>query len=230
MSDELKRTLADVIARLAHDVKNPLAVIVSNLRFIESQLHDTDMREAADESIVSAERLSRMLEDVTDLHRLGTEEFQAEHREGTLDEIEQHVRNALRHQLGSRTLSFSMGDGRYVGDIRLIGRIIVNIVEHGLRRTPSRGSVVVVGKIGEAGLEIEVDDGGTPFSPDRTPSILADEFPKAQPPMKGYRSDQGLGLFFAGRAAVALGATVTVGERQSEKQGVRFQLLFPERA
>ena len=223
--DRLAHALGETIGRLAHDLKNPLAVVLSNLRFIEGQLADLDLREAAMESAISAERIARMIDDVAALEPLARGSYSTEQSSRPLDSIKAALDQAILPQLGSRQLLIDLPAGRVVTDFSLLERIAIAVLEHGLRRTTSRGTLRVAGECNERGFVLRFTDEGAPFSAGRTPSFLALQLPEVEPPLDGCRSDQGLGLFFAGAAARFLGARCSIVPL-APGPGMVFELVF----
>ena len=223
---ELSAVLGTVVARLAHDVKNPLAVILSNLRFLQMSIEDADDREAIEESLLSATRLDRMLDDAVDIQRLAAEAPLAAATPFALQELEQPLRERVELQAGRRTLELTLPQRKLRVDRALLQRVLINLLEHGFRNTPSGGTVTLRGEPGEAGLTLQVLDQGPGFSPGATPSFLDSELRVKQPPCEGHRSDQGLGLHFAGVAARAMGAQTDVRPRDDGARGLCFELVF----
>jgi signal transduction histidine kinase len=221
MSDQLRRSLAALLGRVAHDLKNPLSVIVANLRFLEA-VGDEDQREAAQESSHAAERLTRMIDDLAQIERLRSGERQPVIDPIALTKLAEQLRLLLEPQLGSRKLEIALPDATFATDPEILSRVLLNLLEHGLRQTPARGLVRLEGCLRADELTLEVRDGGLPFDPARTPSFLGDELPGVAEPPPGHRSDQGLALFVAGTAARALGAELSM--LLADGGGARFEI------
>lgn len=222
---ELDDAIALVVGRLAHDLKNPLAVILSNLRYLRMSIKDLDDIEAIQESLVSADRIDRILDDVVDLNRLrraapgGTVS-------ASIKELEPLLRDKLEIQIGRRTFDVQLAEVALRTDHGLLRRILLNLLEHAFRNTPSTGTVLLRAEVLDGELVMEVLDGGAPFAPDCSPSFLSDGLTTRAAQPSGCRSDQGLGPHFAGVAARALGARTDVHARDDDT-GVIFRLIFP---
>jgi signal transduction histidine kinase len=219
----LDQALGRLVSRLTHDVRSPLAAVVANLRFLEGSDLDTEEREAVVESLASAKRITAMLDDVVRLEQLKKPLDSAPAFETVaLADLGQEVRDAARFQLGRRQLDISLPDASLCTDRQLLLRVLVNLVEHALRHTPPRGTVRLQGESGRT-LTLSVEDEGLPFDDEMAPSFMADDMPLRQAPRDGFRSDQGIELYFAGTAARALGARTSVAPR-ADGSGVRFEL------
>ncbi len=221
----IEAALASVLGRLAHDLKNPLAVIIANLHFLET-VGNTDQREAASESSNAADRLNHMINDLAQLEvwRSGSRRPLLE--KVRLSDIGADIQPQIEPQLGSRQLSLSLSSDRVMTNRQLLGRVLFNLIEHGVRQTPARGTVSVDSTLLEGdGFDLRIRDHGPPFAVGYRPSILCETLPERAEPPSGYRSDQGLALFFAGVAARALGAELDVNN--VDEGGVLFLLHFP---
>jgi K+-sensing histidine kinase KdpD len=225
--NELQQTMMLVVSRLVHDLKNPLAVVLSNMRFLEVVIDEGDQHEALRESVVSADRLDRMLDDSMDLVRLmAGGVLRSARKEVVLAEMGAEIAEKLELLVGNRTLEVVLPETRVKTEASLLSRILINILEHALRQTPSRGVVRLEADTSDGETILRVVDGGAPFDPDATPSFLEDKLPVKQAPPEGCRSDQGLRLFFAGKAARSFGARTELNRRKGEK-GVVFVLRLP---
>ena len=216
-----------LLSRLVHDLKNPLAAALSNLGFLEPRMSGTDNREALEESLVALGRLDRMLDDAVDLGRIRAGTLSVLRAPVALADLADDLAQDLALLSWRRTLSFEPGQARLLTDGRLLRRVLIDLLEHALRQTPSRGTVRMVGALEEQGFVLRVIDGGASFAPEVQPSFLDDQLPLMEPPSAGHRSDQGLGLHFAGVMARALGARTAVLAREDGERGVVFELVFP---
>ena len=223
----LQQTLGLLVARLAHDLKNPLAAVLSNLSFLQGSDRDADEREALDESLFAAARLDRMLDDVVALTRIRAGELEPAPSSVDLAALANDLAGRLALLRGNRVLQIDVVEARLLTDEALLRRVLINLLEHCLRHTPSKGAVLLRSGRDGAGLVLRVVDGGSPFFPGVRPSFLEDELPLRQAPPAGYRSDQGLGLHVAGVTARALGVRTGVAARADGERGVVFELCFP---
>lgn len=224
----LEQAVSQLVARLAHDLKNPMAVVLSNLHYLQEEIKDTALLEAVEESLHAAERTTRMIDDVVDLTRLHTGRLPVTLAEVRLAEVEPELRSAVERMVGRRSLSIALPEATVLTDRALLARALINLLEHALRNSPSGSQVRLEGEA-EQGVRLRLVDSGALFAPTAVPSILGDEMPSADPPPSGYRSDQGLGLYFAGSVIRALGGTVQLRERSDGVRGVVFELQLVKR-
>jgi K+-sensing histidine kinase KdpD len=229
MSD-LSRALALVVGRLAHDLKNPLAAVLSNLRYLASQHDEGDLRDAATESVVATERVVRILNDIVCLEDLRAQRYAMELQELDLAHLIVAAVDVVRPGWPGRSLRINC-DARVpvATDEGLFRRGLINLLDHCLSRSAPASEVVIRCLVdGEERAQLFVLDQGPPFAPGRLVSFLADELPVEELPADGaYRSDCGLGLHVAGQAFRALGATIDVrGRDDGQGPGVCFALAL----
>lgn len=225
----LNQLLDRVVGRLAHDLRNPLAVVVSNLRYLADQLDDPDLSEAAAESVIASDRLTGMIEDAASLEMLRSGRLRPTFADVRLPELRAEVDRLIAPMLGSRKLCWEIGPCVVSLDGRLLQRILIALVDHAVRRSPPGATISVSMCCQVGGLELQVSDQGPPFAPGHVPSIQSEEVPaEPSPTSASFRNDEGLSLYFAGVAARALGATVSMRERD-DPPGAVFLLSFPAR-
>lgn len=221
-----EQSLGAWVGRLAHDLRNPLAALLFNLRFLrETTSVGGETREAVNESLIAAERLERMIADAQDLCELQADRLRAASAPVRLSELEPDLRARLAFVGTPGALEVRLPDIEVRTDRGLLLRALTNLGEHALRQTPAGTPVIVDAERGR-GVTLRVSDGGPPFG--ERPSFLDEELSPKRVPAAGQRSDQGLGLHLAGRLARALGATTDVQPRPG--CGQVFSLFFPEEA
>lgn len=217
-----------VVGRLAHDLNNPLSVVMSNLRFLEGSLADAELKQAAEESAVSAERLAYMIDAAAALAPLRGGRFQLEVTDIDICQIRDNIARSVQARLGSRRLEWQVDAARALTDGKLLQRVLQALIDHCIGRCPPGETIRVEVSESDQGLTFRVSDGGPAFAPGYTPSFLADTIALPRPAQGGFRSDEGLGLYFAGLAARALGAQLAVrAPDETAGPGVVFEITLP---
>ncbi len=221
---DLEQSLSIIVNKLAHDLKNPLSVVLSNLRFLEMTCHGSDEKEAVKESILSAERLHRMIENIAELPRI-KQRSQLKKSHFLLSEMTSEIESKILPFEQFRKLDISLPAIQFKTDPQVLQQILVNLLEHCIKSTPKHGSVKLGSEVKED-LLLYVEDQGPLFDPQSIPSFLSETLPVMSGSSGVFRSDRGFSLFFAGQAARALGAKTTI-DTLEEKPGLRFKILFP---
>lgn len=223
-SEQLEATLAEVrlleesrqliTQTIVHDLKNPLASILMNAQFVRdcSPEAPAPTLAAVADIILGAERSMDLLMDVLDVAR----------GEATgLDVTAQPVDVAALCRAAATDTARAAGvDGRVVTvlaptellfpvDAELIRRVIVNLVENGLKYSPNGKPVSVEVTAGsDTGLHIAVSDSGPGVSPEQSEAIFE---PFIRLPREGdahSRRSAGLGLAFCKLAVEAHGGRI----------------------
>jgi two-component system, OmpR family, heavy metal sensor histidine kinase CusS len=219
--------LRERFAHLAHDIRNPLTVIISTLDYVggDSAMQRSDIAEALSDARHASQRLLGMLRDLVDMSR--AEEGRLKPAPGimSMDAILAEVACGQRIMASQQkvTIQQSHAPSRsVVGDRELTGRVINNIMNNALRYAPP-GSCVVMGTCdGDRGVTAFIENAG-PSIPDSLKARLFDKY--GQPDATGSAPvAQGLGLYFCRLAMEAQGGSIAVMDRPGG--GVRFEVTL----
>ncbi len=219
-----RRFTADV----THDLRNPLATLVTSASLLRDHLEDmpAPARRAAHLMVDAVGRLRRLVDDLIELGRIdaGREVVCAEQVDL------RHAVEAVAHSCGweERVRIDAEADGGAGGDVvvvadrRRLSRILVNLignaVEHGERDVRVR-----LGRDGDHAV-VEVTDRGEGIAPEHLPHLF-ERFYKADPTRSSGGS--GLGLAIALENARLLGGTIDA--ENCPEGGARFTLRLPLR-
>ena len=212
-------TLGQLIALLAHDLRNPLSALHSNVGFLESVLEsgDEDVREALEDARVSCDGLMYIIDNLELLGRALSESAPVPTmRLGLMPVLEEVV---ARHQplaqshgvsleLVSSTASPQVRSNREMLQ-RAAGNLIRNGIQHGL----AGGTVKV--HVGSEGGDtvVRVEDSGTAISTELVERAFLPEVQMELKNATGGRYSRGLGLYAARVAADTMGARVQASPR-----------------
>jgi hypothetical protein len=225
----MNRTRDQFLAVLGHDLRNPLsAVLMSAARM--SREGDVGAKAAA-RILSSAERMTRMVNDLLDLTRtrLGAGIPIAPHRMD-LDVLCREVLSEFGAAHPECLLDFhSEGDLRGHWDSDRIAQVLSNLIgnarQHGERNRP----IAVLAR-GEAEEEVVIDihNEGSPIPPDLLSNIFEPMVRNAREGEEGGATSLGLGLHIAREVVLAHGGTVTVTSMAGE--GTTFSVRLPRRS
>lgn len=217
---ELVQALPELLALLAHDLKNPLAAVLANLSFLQSSYgEDEEMRDAIVDARLASEVLQRL---VSNLELVGRElgdgeagrrlvEFpvraladevcghEREHAEG------RHLLLVVREPGGGRLTALADRDRA----LRALGNLVSNAVQH----APAGSEITIDCVRVDGACEVVVADDG-PIVPAALREIVVS--PAGQGSAK-IRSDgrygRGLALMIAAVAARHAGGAFSVEQR-----------------
>lgn len=224
-------TFGELLGLLAHDLRNPLSALHSNLGFLTSIVRDdSDAVEAVSDGLVSCEGLAHIIDNI-DL--LGQTMRGAHYGEGTRIDAAMLVAEvvaAARPMADSHNVSIVVTpvpeDAVVEGSRDLLSRALANLLRNSIQHSPGGSAVHVSVQRGDSGLAVLLEDTGVSL-PD---AIRATVFtPQGQIGAKSApagRYSRGLGLLSAALAAAAAKATVRVVPAP-RGSGNAFELAFP---
>jgi len=176
--DDRMAILGTVAAGLAHEINNPIAFISANLNHLSELLkcpeEQAEIEDVLDETREGVERIRALAAELLRLARRG---------EGTPEPVDlgrmvESVLPIVRHEARGRArLTTRLAPvPKVLGDDRLLGQVILNLVLNALHAIPDDreelGEVCVSTALGDGGVEIRVRDDGTGISDDVFPHIF----------------------------------------------------------
>ena len=226
--DQGVRTQRRFIEDASHELRNPLAVIRTNLDVALSEPEDAEgLRRAAEVARRTADRMSTTVDALMALARTSAQPD----RRAPVDLAEVVAEVAQEYDAEASTrgvqLSWLAPSGLLVdGDRSALKRAQANLVSNALRVAPS-GSAVHC-RAGRAGgwLWLGVRDLGRGIAPDDQALVFRRAWRDGAPTAEG--EGQGLGLALVRQIAEAHGGTVSVASIPG--QGASFVVWLPDRA
>jgi signal transduction histidine kinase len=213
--DPDSRLLGQLLVLLAHDLRNPLSALHSNIGFLESSTDgkDAELREALADVTVSCGSLNQIIDNL-ELFGLSAldEPPRLERLPVSLDELAKEAVNRSLASAGSYgarlVLLPSPNPGLRVRlhremAIRALGNLLFNAIQHG-----GGGEVSIQCRADAGGGAILVADRGLPLSPKLRDNAFTAAGQLACKNDPDGRYSRGLGLFAAGVAAALAGAEV----------------------
>lgn len=221
-------TLRRMCHLVTHDLRNPLAAIVTNLEFakrlLEEEDADPDLAEAVRDSVTACDVLRRI---VSNFDLLAKQTAESGGRQGmALDQVVQEVarRCEARAEQAELTLAVTAeGPVKVRSDRTMLALAVENLLANAIQHSPSRGRVDVAVRAADGTATVEVRDGGTVLEGEMAEIALSVEAHTMEGRQPNSRYGRGLGLLSAQLAAYAAGATVRVA---SDGQNV-FVLSMP---
>lgn len=213
---------------IAHDLKSPITRIRGMSEITLStgaSLKDHETTEAS-----TIEECDRLLDMINTMLLISKTEAGIDHLDRTSIDITAVVRDAcdlfqsLAEDKGLELVCNATGTFFLNGDIRLIQRMIANLLDNAIKYTPCNGRVeLMVCLSNDRGVDISVKDTGIGISPQDLPHIF-ERFYRSDPSRS--QGGTGLGLSFAQTVAKAHGGHITVVSAPGE--GSTFTVSFPK--
>lgn len=192
------RQMTEFVAMLAHELRNPLAPIVSAVALAERKLDDPE-RLAWCLAIVKRQmtHLTRLIDDLLDVGRVAKGQIRLERRRVKLDEVIAAAVEAVRpmcdkrqHELSLELLAHPVVRG---DEVRLT-QVVTNLLSNACKYTPEGGRIDVQLDADDDHARLSVRDTGVGITPDLLPRVF-DLFTQAARSLD--RSEGGLGIGLA---------------------------------
>ena len=213
---------------LGHDLRNPLAAIVTNAQILGRTSLDERQLRSLRRMVSSAGRMKDMIEQLLDLTRArlaGGLGFITNRRRVDVAELVTRAADELRSAVPGRQVAITAsGDCHTAGDstrmLQVFSNLISNALHHGTPGAPV--SVTVEGW--EHEIVVVVRNGGV---------VPVDILPRIFDPFHGARASSGtqglgLGLFISQQIVVAHGGVLSV--ESTAEVGTAFAVRFPKTA
>ena len=217
------RLREEFIAVLGHDLRSPLASIISGLRMLEREgLGERGARTVALMQ-ATAGRMNALIDNLLDLARgrLGQGiAYQIAPCDELGSEVEQvigEIRAATGHEV---TFDWQV-EGAIRCDRRRMGQLASNLVSNAVKHGDPAAPVHVECRVEEGNFRLTVENRGDPIPPSIAGSLFRPFFRGSS---EEGRQGLGLGLYIAREIAHAHGGTLTV---DSNEERTRFTLVMP---
>lgn len=221
-------TLSQLLGLLAHDLRNPLSALHSNLGFIGTCLgeENPEVHEAVQDTVASCDGLAAMIDNLEVLSR-GLQERELPRLPLLFEPV---IAEAVaRTQSMAETHGAQLSYTRTVSSVRMLANpdmvgfalrnLIRNSIQHGGTTVPIRVSLRLRG----ATCEALIEDGGTAISPELREVAFTAAGQVIAKSNAAARYGRGLGLLCAKIAADAAGVSVAAIDPPSG-QGHAFVL------
>ncbi|MDQ3365821.1 MAG: ATP-binding protein [Myxococcota bacterium] len=212
---------------LVHDLKNPLAVVSTNLQLLTelASVRDTpDAVEAITDALVATQRLNRMTMNLLDISQLETSSMPVRRTRTDVARLLDRVRNdnatiARSHRARIEILPGATFDVELDED--LVVRALDNLVENALRHART---VTLSAELGDRDVALVVRDDG-PGVPLELRERLFDKYVQVSPSNAARGMNRGLGLTFVKLVVTQHGGDVSLV--CPPDGGTVFTLRFP---
>lgn len=231
--DALKRAdrvRRELVTNVSHDLRTPLAALRGSLETLLLKgdgLRDDERAHFLTTAQAQSERLGRLIDQLFELSVLDGEASTLQAEDFPLAELvsDAVLKERPRAEAAGVALSVEASGGLpFVrGNLGLVERALLNLLDNALRHTPSGGAVRVTLRPGEGGqVVVEVCDTGEGIAPEHQRRI----FERFYRVGGGSRTDggAGLGLAIAARVVELHGGTLTVDSRPGVGSCFRFGL------
>ena len=224
-----ERQRRSLTADIAHELRNPLAVLQGNLE----ALNDGVLPPTAEnlQPLIDQSRLlARIVDDLRTLSLAEAGELRLERVDTAPEQLAQAVVSRFQTRAMSRIIALRVegDDGLPMisVDAQRIEQVLGNLLSNALRHTPDRGRVTcrVQRASGEAeAIEFSVADNGPGIPPEALPHVF-DRFYRVDRGRARADGGTGLGLAIVKQLVIAHGGSIRAGNQRSGGAVVSFTL------
>lgn len=220
MKEELSPDLvSSLLGLFAHDLRNPLSALHSNVSFLSSVLgsSDNDAREALDDVAASSDALGHITDNL-ELFALALEgakprEMQELFVRELLREAAQKSRRfADSYRVRLEVDADSAGQLRGIANRDMLQRALSNLIRNAIQHAGESGQVSVAARREGPEIIVRVNDSGAPLAPEVREQAFSAQGQLSTKNVSGGRYSRGLGLYAARIAARIAGSSVRCAE------------------
>ena len=218
----------DMTSMIYHDLRSPLANVVSSLEILDSLLDEKDeiilsVLEIAENS---TKRTQRLIASLLDINRLEAGQEIVTQENVSPTQIIQDALDAVRPSITTRQQKIHVDLPENLPDIwvdgDMIRRVLINLLENASKFTPFEGNLEIGAKEKGKWLELWVSDDGVGVSPENRANIF-EKFSRGTGQEK--ISGLGIGLAFCRLAVSKHGGKIWIDN--SQDKGTCFRIRLP---
>lgn len=232
----IEESRRELVAWIAHDLRTPLAGIMSMAEALEDDLA-TDPQRYHRQMREQVARLSAMIDDLFELSKIDSGTLRLSLQEVSLYDVISDTVADLRPVSGGRDIRIEAGLGRSAfvqADPRELSRAISNLLLNAIQHTPAGSPITVAASVVDGRASVTVIDNGGGIDEDDLHRVFEPGWrggsartPDTRPEAPGESlrsSGAGLGLAIVRGIAVAHQGEVIV---RNVPGGCRFDLILP---
>jgi heavy metal sensor kinase len=238
--DRLAQTLNRMLTRLdtafnqirqfsadaSHELQTPLTILKGELEVaLRSSRSPEEYRETLKSALEEIDRIAQLLEGLLILARTEAGVLRVDQQPLDLAQLAEEVFWRLKGQADSHAVDLRLGDietAPILGDRERLRRLLINLVENGIKYTPPGGSVSLSLHWDGDQVRLEVADTGIGISPEDQERIFQPFFRSEDALTK---RGSGLGLSIAHSIAAAHGGSIEVNS--TPDHGSTFTVDLP---
>jgi two-component system, NtrC family, sensor histidine kinase KinB len=205
----------DLSAMIYHDLRSPLANIVSSLDMLGTLIPieeaDTALKSVFSIAVRSTDRMQRLISSLLDINRLESGQPITNQQITNAADLVTDALDAIRPMTESKLLkvevSIAADFPRLWVDADMIRRVLINLLENATKFTPVEGKIQVGASRQDDGVRLWVKDSG-PGIPAEAQESIFEKFIRLQ--AERFPKGVGLGLAFCRLAVQAHGGKIWV--------------------
>lgn len=226
--EDAEETRKAMTADIAHELRTPLAVQRANLEALQDgvfPLTQESITQILDQNLL----LTRLVEDLRTLALADAGELRLEKRLTNINDLVFETVERFRAKAIENDIKLQIEDSHHPIKITIdperIQQVLYNLLQNGLRYTPSGGTIRIGIRSENEQTRIQITDSGPGIDPESLPHLF-DRFYRADKARDRQRGGTGLGLTIARQLMKAHNGELTAGN--TEGGGAVFTMIFPD--
>jgi signal transduction histidine kinase len=212
------------VSDASHELRSPLATIISGLEVVEAHPELLDAELAVGTLLPEAHRMRALIEDLLLLARADEQRLVLRNEQVILGDLAEVEAARVQRDTGCE-IHTDIAPASLIGDPAAMGRVIRNLMENAVRHAKSRVDIRVGSRDGAAVLT--VSDDGTGIAPADRGRVF-ERFVRLDEARARSGGGTGLGLAIVAEVVAAHGGTVTIDDRPGG--GTAMIVTLPRRA
>jgi signal transduction histidine kinase len=216
----------EFLAMLGHELRNPLAPIVTALKLMKLRDTDTVHEQAVIQRQV--DHLVRLVDDLLDVSRIASGKVELRKETVALAEVLDkaiEMAGPLLEQKQHRLL-VDVPTVRWHGDPARLAQVVSNLLSNAARYTPAGGHITLATRIKGGTVQIQVTDDGNGIAPALLPHIF-DLFVQGSRQLDRAKGGLGIGLALVRNLVQMHGGEVSAYSA-GEGRGSTFTITLPD--
>jgi PAS domain S-box-containing protein len=216
----------EFLAMLGHELRNPLAPIVTAIELLKLNGHEATREVATIER--QSQHLVRLVDDLLDIARVTRGKLELKRRRCELHSVVAKAIEIAAPLIERRrhVLDVSVDPNIPIdGDEFRLAQLFANLLTNAAKYTPDNGHISIGAKVSGSSVEVAVRDNGSGIPADLLPRLFA---PFVQASQSSERSQGGLGLGLAlARSLSELHGGTIAASSPGSGQGSTFTVTLP---
>ena len=211
---EAERRKDEFLAMLSHELRNPLAPIISSVQLLSLQKNEGKVQQKA-RTIIERQvgQLTRLVDDLMEISRITTGRIHLQQERvglnGIVEQALETTRPLMDQHKHELTVSLSPQPMWLDADAARIEQVIVNLLTNAAKYTPDRGSILLTVQRENDEAVLRLQDTGVGIAPELLPHIF-DLFTQAKRTLDRSQGGLGIGLCLVKRLVEMHGGRVEV--------------------
>lgn len=230
----LNKLKSAFLANMSHEIRTPLNAVIGY-----ADLLDYELRELGDENLLElstylkdgAKRLVKLFENVIDISRIDSGEFELNYSKEKISNIFENLRNQLSEQLTNKKIKlyfdFDKTANEIETDVTVFEKIFGEILDNAIKYNVENGVIVIRSYPLHESIRFEITDTGHGISKEMLNEVVK---PFMQDDLEGYKrkfEGAGLGLTFVNKATKLLGGSLHL--ESDEGKGTTVTITLPNK-